>query len=179
MLIAQEKKKSNISEYILYMWHLEDTFRALQFSEEKVWETLSSKFQTTDVQKTEIHNWYKALMEMLKKENKLQHGHLVYIENILHELNQFHFTLMQEPTQVQYHQAFTNIKPYLINLHTNPEIGIHHPVYLALDYLYSTLLLRIKEQKQLNQELVAKISSFLKELTLRYHQYERGELTFE
>ena len=29
MLVAREKKKSNIAEYVLYMWQVEDMLRAL------------------------------------------------------------------------------------------------------------------------------------------------------
>ena len=30
MLIAREKRKSNVAEYVLYMWQLEDMLRAMQ-----------------------------------------------------------------------------------------------------------------------------------------------------
>ena len=36
MLIAREKKKNNIAEYILYMWQLEDMLRALKLDMEQV-----------------------------------------------------------------------------------------------------------------------------------------------
>ena len=36
MLIAREKKKNNIAEYILYMWQLEDMLRALKLDMEHI-----------------------------------------------------------------------------------------------------------------------------------------------
>lgn len=40
MLIAQQKRKQNIAEYILYLWQLEDLLRALQFSPEAIYSQL-------------------------------------------------------------------------------------------------------------------------------------------
>jgi len=40
MDIAQQKRKENIAEYILYLWQLEDLLRALQFSPEAIYSTL-------------------------------------------------------------------------------------------------------------------------------------------
>lgn len=40
MDIAQRLRKENISEYILYLWQLEDLLRALQFSPEAIYSQL-------------------------------------------------------------------------------------------------------------------------------------------
>lgn len=40
MYIAQQKRKENIAEYILYLWQLEDLLRALKFSPEAIYNTL-------------------------------------------------------------------------------------------------------------------------------------------
>ena len=45
MLIAREKKKNNIAEYILYMWQLEDMLRALKLDMEQVDRYLVAGFQ--------------------------------------------------------------------------------------------------------------------------------------
>ena len=31
MIVAEQKRKENVAEYILYMWQIEDTIRALDF----------------------------------------------------------------------------------------------------------------------------------------------------
>lgn len=179
MLIAKEKKNSNIAEYILYMWHLEDTFRALNFSDDKVWINISSKFELPNDQKQKIHDWYLAMMEMMKNEHKEKQGHLIYLENTLADFNSFHFTLLQEPTQFDYAQLFAQVKPLLLNLHQNKDVVETKPVFLALEFLYNVLILRIKEKKPVQQDTVNKISAFVKELTIRYHKFENGELSFE
>ena len=36
MFIASQKKKENVSEYILYMWQIEDIIRTFQFDIDKI-----------------------------------------------------------------------------------------------------------------------------------------------
>lgn len=44
MLIAREKRKSNVAEYILYMWQVEDMLRAMQMDIELVNRNVVSQF---------------------------------------------------------------------------------------------------------------------------------------
>ena len=44
MLIAQEKRKTNIAEYILYMWQVEDLIRAHQFNMDLIEQNLISQY---------------------------------------------------------------------------------------------------------------------------------------
>ena len=50
MLIALQKRKENIAEYILYLWQVEDLLRALQFSPEAIYSTLVAKTEGADEQ---------------------------------------------------------------------------------------------------------------------------------
>ena len=50
MLIALQKRKENIAEYILYIWQVEDLLRALQFSPEAIYATLVAKIEGADEQ---------------------------------------------------------------------------------------------------------------------------------
>ena len=53
MLIALEKRKENIAEYILYLWQVEDILRAMQFSPEAIYTTLVDKVEGADEQQKE------------------------------------------------------------------------------------------------------------------------------
>ena len=48
MLIAREKRKSNVAEYILYMWQVEDMLRAMQMDIELVTRNVVSQFGGDD-----------------------------------------------------------------------------------------------------------------------------------
>ena len=65
MLIAREKKKNNIAEYILYMWQLEDMLRALKLDMEQVDRYLVAGFQADERTSKENHNWYDNLFAIM------------------------------------------------------------------------------------------------------------------
>ena len=58
MLIAREKRKSNVAEYILYMWQVEDMLRAMQMDIELVNRNVVSQFGGDDATRKEISDWY-------------------------------------------------------------------------------------------------------------------------
>lgn len=70
MLIAREKKKNNIAEYILYMWQLEDMLRALKLDMEQVDRYLVAGFQADERTSKEIHDWYDNLGSLLWQKRK-------------------------------------------------------------------------------------------------------------
>lgn len=76
MLIAREKKKSNIAEYILYMWQVEDLLRALGFNMKQVKEKVIDRFEVAEDTAKEMYDWYDNLSEMMRKEKVEQKGHL-------------------------------------------------------------------------------------------------------
>ena len=43
MIIAQQKRKESIVEYLLYMWQVEDLIRANQLDMKKIEQTIISK----------------------------------------------------------------------------------------------------------------------------------------
>ena len=48
MIIAQQKRKENICEYLLYMWQVEDLIRANHFDMEQIWQHVVSRYQQPD-----------------------------------------------------------------------------------------------------------------------------------
>ena len=53
MFVAQELRKKNIAEYLLYMWQVEDTIRAFDCSLRRIRDEWVSRFDYTDEQKEE------------------------------------------------------------------------------------------------------------------------------
>ena len=90
MLIAQQKRKQNIAEYILYLWQLEDLLRALQFSPEAIYSQLVAPTGADEEQKQTIFLWYMDIVGLLRKEGKEQSGHLDHTLHLIadmHNLN--------------------------------------------------------------------------------------------
>ncbi|MGL5636915.1 MAG: DUF4924 family protein, partial [Bacteroidales bacterium] len=45
MIIASQKKKENIAEYLLYMWQVEDLIRAFKLDMDQIDQKLISQYQ--------------------------------------------------------------------------------------------------------------------------------------
>ena len=46
MIIAQQKRKENIAEYLLYMWQVEDLLRACDLDDDRIDQLLVSRFKS-------------------------------------------------------------------------------------------------------------------------------------
>ena len=82
MLIAKEKKKSNIAEYILYMWQVEDMLRAFNLNMESVNANIVSRYTVEDQLKKEIFDWYDNIAEIMKREKVEQVGHIQALKKL-------------------------------------------------------------------------------------------------
>ena len=82
MVVAEEKRKNNIVEYILYLWQIEDLIRAYNFDMEKIDSELVSQYHANEELRTRIFNWYKNLVVMMQKEQIQKAGHLQFLINL-------------------------------------------------------------------------------------------------
>ena len=76
MFIAQELRKKNIAEYLLYMWQIEDTIRAFDCSLTRIKREYVERFDYTDEQKEEEIDWFGNLIRMMNQEGCREKGHL-------------------------------------------------------------------------------------------------------
>ena len=65
MLIAQEKEKTNIAEYILYMWQIEDIIRSHDFDLIQITDSVISKFNADKEVQYDMKLWYQNLIEQM------------------------------------------------------------------------------------------------------------------
>ena len=106
MDIAQAKRKENIAEYILYLWQLEDLLRALQFSPEAIYSQLVAPRQIEEEQKHIYLLWYMDIVNLLRKENKEEGGHLEHTLHLIADMHNLHLQLMQHPVGEHYRATF-------------------------------------------------------------------------
>ena len=57
MIVAKQKRKENIAEYLLYMWQVEDLIRANQFDIDSIRRTVIAQYDQPDDVKEEIAGW--------------------------------------------------------------------------------------------------------------------------
>ncbi len=180
MIVAEEKRKNNISEYILYMWQIEDAIRALDVNMEKITDVLINNYKVSDEKREQISTWFSNLTLMMTKEQKTQTGHLQFLENLVNDLNRFHLALLNEQADMEYTRIYNEIKPDL-ELVRSKSGQNHHDIEVALNTLYILLMLKIKNQaiEEDTQKAVWKFGNFMGYFSKLYKAFEQGNLTLE
>lgn len=174
MIIAQEKKKENIVEYLLYMWHIEDLIRAYNFNLENIEKEIIAKFDIDDQTYKKMLDWYDNLIQLMINEKVEEKGHIQAIQNIIDELARTHIFLLEAPIELDYRKKFEELLPFtedLIAKAQNKNISL---IQIFLEALYGVLLLKMKREtiSPQTQEAVEKISNFLSILAQKYYEYE-------
>jgi hypothetical protein len=178
MLIALQKRKENIAEYILYIWQIEDLLRALQFSPEAIYATLVAKIEGADEQQKEnIFNWYMQIVELLRKEGKESQGHIEHSLHLIADLHNLHLQLMKLPVGEHYRSTYTTLAAELPRLRTIIDKDDISDTELCFRALYAALLYRIKGSgEKAIADTLAVVSPAIGELAAMYGKVERGEI---
>ena len=177
MLIAQEKRRDNIAEYILYIWQLEDMLRTLQFDLVKISKELVVSYKVDEDTQLEIYDWYKNLVLMMKKEKITQKGHLQFVVDLVDDLNRFHQVMLQRSIDVQYLNSYQLAKPDIDEFRLKSNAKDDHDIMVGFQALYNLSLLKLqkKEITPETEQVYSHISKLIGHLSARYHQYEDGE----
>ncbi|MBD5174947.1 MAG: DUF4924 family protein, partial [Bacteroidales bacterium] len=61
MIIASQKRKENIAEYLIYMWQIEDIIRANGLDLEKIKENVVNRFPADEATLRQMAEWYESL----------------------------------------------------------------------------------------------------------------------
>lgn len=171
MLVAQEKKKNNIAEYILYMWQIEDLIRATGFDLERIDKEIISKYQTNELVRNEIREWYKGLVESMVRERITKAGHLAFVNQHIEELTYLHRNMLANKDEADYILAYGDAKPNIDSLKEKGNLGVIGDIELCLNGLYGLLLLRLAKRKvsEETEEAMQTFSALLAMLTVKYH----------
>ncbi len=177
MYIAIEKRRENIAEYILYLWQLEDLLRALQMSPEAIYSQLVKPQKLTADKEQELLIWYMGIVNLLKEENKEEHGHLLHTLHLISDLHNQHLQLMQLPIGANYRGIYTKLQPELPRLRELLSANEMSDIELCFRALYAVMLYRIKgEKKGSIDDVIEVVSPVIAELVKIYIQVEKGEV---
>ena len=180
MLIAQEKLKTNIAEYILYMWQIEDIIRSHNFDLTQITDNVISKFNAPIEVQYDMKLWYQNLIEQMMKEGISDKGHLSITMNPLGELNNFHNSLLTTMQDVKYQEAYLAAKDSINNFMIKSGGEATNEIHACLLGLYGFLLLKLKrtEISVATKDAMGSFSALLAILVDRYNKLQRGELSF-
>ena len=177
MLIAQEKRKTNIAEYILYMWQVEDLIRAYKFNIDDIEDNLISQYPQSPRIKNDVRDWYANLILMMVQEGIREKGHLSFLKTLMDEITDLHIRLINLEGQEEYQQVYHNALVYLDEFRRKIADESTGDIETSVNALYGLLLLRLKKQ-QVSRETEIAMASFSKLMAMLsqiFLQVERGE----
>ena len=181
MIIARQKRKENIAEYLLYMWQVEDLIRANKFDMDSINSTVIANYDQPEEVKKEIAQWYEELIEMMRSEGVMEKGHIQLNKNVIITLTDLHLRLLKSPKEMVYSAAYYKTLPYIVQLRAKSGGEDLPELETCFAAVYGYLLLRMqgKEVSAETLEGIKQISSFLALLAEKYREDMKGELKLE
>ncbi len=175
MFYARKLREQGICVYLLYMWQLEDVLRAHGFSEEKLREGYLKLFPESECE-AELE-WLRHQIAMMRDEGVEEKGHTSHNQEVLHQMEDFHYRLLNSGKHPEYSAAYYKALPHIVYLrqHGNAD---KHEIEVCVEALYCYTLLRMKDKKVSKETLraVRLITDFLQMLSDAHLRWEKGEL---
>lgn len=181
MLIAQKKRKENISEYLLYMWQVEDLIRANHFDSDEIRRNLVDRYDQPAAVKDEIACWYEELADMMRQEGVMERGHIQLNKNVIIALTDLHLRLLKSPKEMIYGSMYYKTLPYIVQLRAKSGGEDIPEIETCFTAVYGYLVLRMqgKEVSAETLEAIKQISAFLALLAEKYKDDMEGKLDEE
>lgn len=170
MIIAEQKRKENIAEYLLYMYQVEDMIRANKLDLDSIEQTLINKFDVPYGVKRDMREWYKTLIGMLTEENKEISGHLAMLENLSDQMHEMHHEILKQGIDQAYKEVYDRAKTNIEALRMRSGHSRDNDIQVALNGLYGLLILKLKKSPITDDTLQAfeTIKELIAELSSRY-----------
>ena len=180
MIIAKDKIKTNIGEYFIYMFQIEDLLRACNLDKNIVESNLISQYKVDDSVKIEISEWYFGLIKLMSEEKLEKSGHINFVSNKINEVMEFHQYLLQSSDHIDYQNKFKDVAPIIDELKIKQN-NSKNDIDIILNAIYGIYLLKLKKQQITDDTLAStgKLSALLSLLSKKFKDYESGELSIE
>ncbi len=175
MIISEELKRSNIAEYILYMWQTEDLIRSMDINIDRIKSEVIEQYDVSDEIKEKIYNWYQGMIQMMNLENIKQSGHLQIITNNVNDLNDLHLWLLNNSKEIKYKQIFELASPHIKALGEKMQGTSVNDIDICMHGLYALMLLNIQKKEVLKDTKTA-LNTFkevISYLASKYHDREK------
>lgn len=178
MKIAHQLKDTNIAEYLLYMWQLEDTLRAYGCDADRLREDYVSRFQLTDDERRAEEQWLADLCTMMREEGKTKGGHLQMNIGTLSLMTDLHLQLLQSTKHPFYAATYYKALPFIVELRARSSRTDVPELENCFEALYGVMLLRLQQKAVTpqTQEAVSHISRLLALLADAWRKDMAGEL---
>ncbi len=178
MFISRQLKQQSIAEYLIYMWQVEDLIRAYGFDLEKIRKDMVARFPLE--QQSELVQWYEDLIEMMRREEVMQKGHLQINKNVITWLTDLHLQLLASSKFPYYSAAYYKALPFIVELRAKGGNKEEPELETCFEALYGILLLKLqkKEISEETRKAQEAITTMLSMLSTYYIKDKKGELEF-
>ena len=179
MIIASQKRKENIAEYLLYMWQIEDLIRAYHLDIDQIEAQVISRFDQPESVKKQMREWYESLIDMMRREGIVEKGHLQLNKNVLSELSELHQRLLRSGKEPFYTAAFYKALPVIVELRSRSGQSQEGELGTCFSALYGKLLLKL-QGKPITPETAGaldQIAHFIALLAKKYNEEREREAT--
>lgn len=172
MFIAQEKRQSNVAEYLLYMWQVENVIRTAQFDINVIEKSIIDQMGLDDNQREQEIEWYKGLIAKMKKEQLLTKGHLLELRDLVVELSYVHNSLLNNVKDSNYGFIYNTARPFIQELKAKQEGLVHDEVEICLNGLFAFWMLKAgkKEVSASTSQAMGAISKLIGTLSNKYKE---------
>jgi hypothetical protein len=179
MSLAAKKLKENISEYIIFLWQMEDLLRAVNFDSDALDSFIQSYApdqKAFDSEKT----WFTGLAGSMRKDGVEQRGHVSEIHELIFELNYLHNTLLNIVRDKSYADAYLQAQPNIREYLTRTDGKSTNDVEVCLTALYGLMVLRLRKEaiSQETDSAMRTFSNLLGKLSHHYRLMKQGEFNF-
>ncbi len=174
MIIAEQKRRENIAEYLIYMYQVEDLIRASGFDLLRIEQNIINQFDTTYDVKREMLEWYKGLANLLVDEGKQKTGHMDFLNRIVGELDELNTSLLHAPLNTEFKDIYDKARANIEALRKRSGQKSESDVQLSLNGLYGLLILKLKKTEisgETNDAFI-KISEWIAFLSAEYMKNE-------
>lgn len=180
MLIAEQKKKENIAEYILYMWQMEDLVRGSELAIERVMTKIFPEYDPSDEMVAEYRGWFLDIIEEMKDSGLEKQGHLQTVKRHISMLSELHQSLITAYQDKEYIDLYKKAVEDIRLLKSKSGSQSLSDVEVCLTGLYGLLLLRIQKASISEETMQAmnRIGKVMAHLSESFKRYQSGELSF-
>ncbi len=182
MITASQKKKENIAEYLLYMWQIEDMIRAFGLDLDRIQENIVDRHEgLSEEQRRQMSEWYESLIDMMRREDVVEKGHLQLNKNVIIALDDLNSRLLKDPKYAKYSAEYYKVLPLIVELRAKAGDNKVGEIETLFNFLYGILMLRIqgKEISKETQTAASEVSHFLGTLAQYYKKDFNNELDLE
>ena len=179
MYIARKYRESNIVEYVLYMWHIEELIRSFNLDIKAIETGVIQGFKLNPAAHEEVLAWYEDLILQMREQKITERGHLEELNEIMMELLYLHQSLLTVYQDKAYQQLLAEAHPNLDELKKKSMGQSRSDIETAMNGLFGVLVLKLNKRQvsEATQDAIKSISHMMAHLSRQYHRMKEGNLS--